>query len=407
MRGFTHYTRLGDALKIILSNVERLGSESVPFDRALGRVLAEDAISKVNVPPFDRSAVDGYAVRASDTFGASAQRSVKLRLIGSIMTGSPARLRIRKGGAVKIMTGAQMPKGADAVVMVEYTKARDKNIKVFTSLTPNKNVSGKGEDVRAGEVVLKRGQVLRPQDIGMLAGTGNLWVRLVRRPKVAILATGGELRKPGKHLPPAKITDANSYSLAAAVVGCGGEPKLLGIVPDKLNLVQDAIGRAAANDLVLISGGSSVGERDLVPDAITKLGKLLFHGVAIRPGGPTAFGTVRNKPVFALAGFPVATLVAFGMLVRPALWVMQGLSPDHGRSCVSAKLTRKISSTLGRADVVRVKLISKGERLLAEPLRITGSSILSSMTRADGFVVVPENIEGFEKGCEVGVELYR
>jgi len=406
MRGFARYIRLDDALKTILSHVRPVGVETVKFDQALGRVLAEDIVSKVDVPPFDRSAVDGYAVRASDTFGASESKPVRLRMVGSIAIGSPTKLRLRKSEAAKIMTGAPMPTGADAVVMLENTRAVGKKLEVFTSLTPGKNISTRGEDVEKGDIVLKCGHKLRPQDVGMLGSLSKLYVKVSRSPSVAILATGGELKQPGRKLGKAEITDANSYSLAAAVSNCGGCPKRLGTVRDDKALIERAILKASGYDMVLLSGGSSVGERDLVPDAIAELGKLLFHGVAIRPGGPTAFGIVKGKPIFALAGFPVASLVAFDMLARPALRAMQGLHADRGYPRVKAKLTRKVSSTLGRADVVRIKLRYTSGELLAEPIRITGSSILSSMTDADGFVVVPENMEGFKEGAIVEAELY-
>ena len=407
MRGFTQYTRLADAIKIVLSKVKPLKSEIVTFNRATGRVLAEDVFSTVNVPAFDRSAVDGYAVRAQDTFGASAQRPVKLHIVGSVTIGSTTRLSIRVGETAKIMTGAMMPKGADAVIMLENTRMIGKDIEIFASVTPGKNVSALGEDVRAGDPVLKCGQVLRPQEIGMLASTGNLRVKVFRKPKVGILATGSELKEPSERLAPAKTTNTNSYSIAASVLKCGGLPKILGIVPDKPELIKRMLKKAALNDMVITSGGSSVGEYDLVPDAIANMGELLFHGVAIRPGSPTAFGVVQEKPVFSLSGFPVAALVAFDMLARPALWVMQGLPPDYSYPCVKAKLTRRVSSTLGRAEIVRVSLRSERGKFFAEPVATAGSSILSTMTRADGFIVVPEDVEGFEKGREVKVELYR
>ena len=406
MHGFTRYVRLKDALKIILSNVRQTGVELVNFDQALGLVLAEDVVSNVDVPPFDRSAVDGYAVRAADTFRASEGKPIRLRIVGSIAIGSPTKLRVRKSEAAKIMTGAPMPAGADAVAMLENTRVAGRKLDVCMSLTPKKNVSTRGEDVRAGDLVLKRGQRLRPQDVGMLASVGKVRVRVARKPGVAILATGNELRRPGKPLGRAEIADINSYSLVAAVESCGGRPQRLGVVKDDKTLLKRALLKASKHDMTLLSGGSSVGERDLVPDAIAECGELLFHGVAIRPGGPTAFGVVRGRPVFALAGFPVASLVAFDMLARPALRAMQGLPASRGYPRVQAKLMRKISSTLGRADVVRVRVRYVAGRLLAEPIRVTGSSILSSMTRADGFVIVPENSEGFKEGSTVEVELF-
>jgi molybdenum cofactor synthesis domain-containing protein len=407
MRGFSRYIRLADALKIVFANVEQLEPEVVPFDRALGRVLAEDIVSEVDVPPFDRSAVDGYAVQAADTFGASEQKPVKLRVIGSVRIGVTSKLLVRKGEAIKIMTGAPIPKGADAVVMVEHVLARDKNIAVLAPVTPGKNVSARGEDVKAGEVVLERGRLIRPQDVGMLASVGKIRVRVSRRPKVAIFATGGELRRPGERLGRAEITDINSYSLAAAVESCGGLSQNLGIMPDRPELLKRALRKAIGYDMVLASGGSSVGEFDIMPDVIAELGELLFHGVAIRPGGPTAFGVVGRQPVFSLAGFPVSSLVAFDMLVRPALRKMQGLPADRGYPKVRAKLARKVSSTLGRADVVRVKVRVKEGELLADPIRVTGSGVLSSMTEADGFFIVPEDVEGFDGGDIVDVEIYR
>ena len=408
MRGFASYTRLADALKIVLSNVKRLGSEPVSFDRAVGRVLAQNVISKTDVPPFDRSGVDGYAVRARDTFRASELKPVRLRLIGSADVGRPSKLVVWRGEAVKIMTGAQMPKGADAVVMVEHTRAEGSRIEVLVPLTPGKNVSARGEDVKAGDVVLERGRLLRPQEVGMLASTGNIKVLVSKRPRVGILATGSELQKPGPRVRLGKIADTNSYSLAAAVIGCGGLPSRMGAVADELALVRKTLERVVGvSDLVLVSGGASVGEHDVVPDAIAGLGELFFHGVAIRPGAPTAFGAIKGKPVFSLPGFPVSALVAFDLLVRPALRHMQGLPAERGFTKVRAKLSRKVSSTLGRAEVVRVKLRQVRGELLAEPLRITGSGVLSSMTKADGFVLVPEDVEGLEAGSEVGVELYR
>lgn len=406
MHGFTRYARLADALKIVLSKTKPLESEVVQFDRALDRVLADDVVSEVYVPPFDRSAVDGYAVRAADTFGASDLKPVNLRIMGSVDIGVASKIQMRKGDAVKIMTGASLPKGSDAVVMVEHTRAKGKNIAVSAPVTPGKNVSEKGEDVKAGEIVLGRGRLLRPQDVGMLASIGKTRVRVSRMPEVTILATGSELRKPGELLGRAEVADINSYSLAAAVENFGGLSHRLGIVPDEPGELKQALRKAISCNMVLASGGSSVGEHDIVPDVIAELGELFFHGVAIRPGGPTAFGIIKSKPVFALPGFPVSSLIAFDMLVGPALRQMQGLPADRGYPKVRARLARKVSSTLGRADIVRVGIRSKEGELLADPIRVTGSSVLSSMTKADGFVVVPEDVEGFDEGEIVEVELY-
>jgi len=405
MRGFAEYMKLDKAQRIVLSNVRTLGAEALPFQDVLGRVLAENVRSAVDAPPFDRSSVDGYAVKAADTFGASGSSPKKLRLIGAVAIGTKPKVSIKKGTAVKIMTGAPLPKGADASVMVENTRARGKFIEVLSPVTPGKNVGKRGEDIVAGELVFKKGKVIRPQEVGMLALTQNLRVNVFRRPRVAILATGSELRKPGSKLKFGEITDSNSYALSAAVTSQGCVADVLGTVPDDKKKLRQAISSALGDDMVFVSGGASVGELDLVPDTISDMGKVLFHGVALRPGGPTAFGFIRRKPVFSLPGFPVAVLMAFHFLARPALLAMQGLPADYGRRCVRAKLSGDVSSTLGRADVARVKLSVENGKLLAEPVMVLGSGILSSMTRADGLVVVPEDVEGFSKGQDVEVEL--
>ncbi|MEW6222727.1 MAG: gephyrin-like molybdotransferase Glp [Candidatus Hadarchaeota archaeon] len=405
MRGFEKYSPLGAALKLVLSHVRPLPPESVPFQNTVGRVLAEDVVAESDSPPFRRSTMDGFAVRASDTFGAGPSTPVALNVVGSVRSGFMPKASVGRKEALKIMTGAPVPKGADAVVMVEHTKLQGRRLEVLLPVTPGKNTSERGEDIKAGEVVLKKGHVIHPQDVGMFAQMQNLGVRVFRRPKVAVATTGEELVAPGRKLPPAKIVDSNSYSLAAAVTAAGGVPQVLGIAPDDRQSIKKLIQRSLGHDMVLLSGGSSVGEFDLVPEIISEMGKMVFHGVSIRPGGPTAFGVIKKKPVFCLAGFPVATLVAFHLLVRPALLAMQELPPDHGRRAVTARLTKDVSGTLGRMDVVRVR-VRKAREWLAEPLMVGGSSLLSSMTGADGFITVPEDIEGLNKGQKVEVELY-
>ncbi len=400
MRGFESYLKFEDALKVVLSEVRPLGWEWVPFHNACGRILSESVVSKIDFPPFDRAAVDGYAVRASDTFGASERNPKRLRLVRAIGKG------LRKGEASEVMTGKPMPKGADAVVMVEHTERRSDLIYVFQAVTPGKNVSCRGEDIRAGEVALPPGKKLGPQDVGMLACVGKRHVKVHRRPIVSIISTGSELRSPGAPLREGEVYDINTYSLSCAVRFCGGVPRSLGICGDDPSSLRRKLKEGLEGDLIIVSGGSSVGVKDFVPEVLGEVGELRFHGVNLRPGGPTAFGVVNGKPVFSLAGFPVASLVAFDMLVRPALRFMQGLPPDRGFLRVKAYLSSKVASTLGRVDIVRVKLSIQEKGLLAEPLRVTGSGILSSMTGADGFLIVPEDTEVLEKGDEVEVEVW-
>lgn len=400
-RGFREYLPLRRAVEIILSNVRRLPPEEARQEAA-GRVLAVDAFAKRDVPPFDRSAADGFAVIASDTFGASPSKPVRLRVMGTIFPGQQPRFRISKKKTVRVMTGAMLPAGADAVVPLEQTKAGGQWAEVLLPITPGKNVSQRGEDVRAGEKILEKGRILKPQDIGLLAAAGCFPTKVFKRPRVAIISTGEELVEPWKRVGAGKLPDVNYYSISAAVKEAGGLPVPAGRVRDDLQLIKSSIKRALKNDVILISGGASVGERDFVPEAISEMGRLLFHGVSIRPGGPSSFGLIGEKPVFSLPGFPVAALIAFKLLVRPAINVMQGLPHDHGKVVVKAKLLRDVASALGRADVVRVRFRGRGT---VEPVMVGGSGILSSMTAADGFIIVDERREGLRKGERVEVEV--
>lgn len=398
--GFESRLPLKAAISSILSSVRPLPPERVPFHGSLGRVLCEDVVAGADVPPFDRAAVDGYAVRAEDTFGASQIRPKTLRTPGS------RRCIVRRGEAVRVDTGTPLPRGADAVVMIEDVIEGDGRIEVLSPVTPGKNVSGAGEDVKSGQVVLRRGRILRPSDIGLLASLGRLRVSVRRRPEVGIISTGKELVSPGAFGSRPGVVDANSYSLSAAVSSCGGIPHRLGVVPDEKDLMRRRIKKALGFDAVIISGGSAAGRPDIVPEVVSEMGEVKFHGVAMRPGGPSAFGIIEEKPVFCLAGFPAGALVAFDMLVRPALRKMAGLGEDRGYTRVRAVMGEKVASMLGRTDVVRVRLERRGRRLAAYPIRITGSSMLTTITNADGFVVIPEDVEGIERGDPVEVELY-
>ncbi len=404
-KGFSEYTRLDKAIELILSKIEVLESEKVSFDKAFQRILAEDLESKVNVPPFDRSAMDGFAVRAEDTFGADENNPKELEIVDSIEIGSSPEKKIEKGEAAEIATGAPIPEGADASVMFEKTIREDSKIKILDPVSPGENVSPRGEDMEKGQLVLGEGRRLKPSDIGMLASTGNLEVRVRRKPRVGVAITGDELREAGESLEPGEITETNSYTLGHAVERAGGVFERIGVVPDDLNKIKNVLSNASDFDLMILTGGSSVGEKDLVPLAIKESGELIFHGVAIRPGSPSAFGVFEDTPVFSLAGFPAAALVAFEVLVRPALRELQGLSVRDFGVRVRAELERKISSTLGRVDVVRVGLEEKNGVYRATPLRVTGSSVLRSISEADGLVKVPEDTEGFSKGERVSVLL--
>lgn len=405
--GFPKYTKLVDAVNLVISEVDKVGKERVPFEEAEGRVLAEDIRSKTDVPPFDRAAMDGFAVRAEDTFGADENDPIELKEVGSVEVGVESGIDIGEGEAAKIATGAPLPRGANAVVMVEETRRDNSNIEVLAPVSPGKNVSSRGEDVRAGQTVLEAGRRLGPSDIGMLVSTDNLEIEVRCRPKVGISATGGELREAGEDIGVGEIVESNTYSLMPAIRNIGCSPSRLGILPDDLGRIKESLSRASDFDMLIFTGGSSVGEKDYLPEAISETGELVFHGVAMRPGAPIAFGIVHETPVFSLPGFPVAALIAFEMVIKPALLKMQGLNPlDYGPE-VRGELSRKVSSSLGRVDVVRVKLSRSKSTYSVEPIRVTGSGILRTMTEADGILVVPEQSEGFSEGEEVQVRLLR
>jgi molybdopterin molybdotransferase len=287
--------------------------------------------------------------------------------------------------------------------MLEHTEVKGNLLYVLKPVAPGRNVSQRGEDVQRGKIIIKSGTRLRPQEIGMLAQLKKLRVRVYPRPTVAMIVTGDELVSPWST--ENKSIDTNSYMLGSALREVGGVLGFVKRVVDDERKIIRAIHKALNYDVVVITGGTSVGRRDFVPNCLRRLGKLIFHGVAVRPASPTAFGLIKGTPVFCLPGFPVAAFLAFHLFVKPALLKLQGLSPLHSKETVRAVLTTDVTSTLGRTDILRVKLRRAGGRFLAEPLRITGSGVLSSLVNADGIVLIPENIEGLAKGESVEVEL--
>ena len=398
MKLFRTLISLDEALKTVVAHAKRAEIEELGFDDTLNRVLAEDVCSPVDSPPFDRAAMDGYAIRGEDSFGASLNSTVFLRINKGAET-------IGAGECVPIQTGAPIPKGCNAVVMLEYTKEKGTDLEIFKPVTPGKNVSFRGEDVKKGERVLKEGRVLRAHDLGMLASIFKRTVKVYKRAKLGIISTGDELSDPKASFE-GEIADVNSYVLEALVKKIA-DPHRIGIVRDDYEAIKNAITSSLELEDcegLLISGGSSVGKRDFIADAVEDLGKLVFHGVAIRPGEPTGFGVINNKPVFVLPGYPVATISAFEMLVRPFLFAVHGVSEE--RKKILAIVSKKIPSAVGRTDFVRVKLLCTKDEYYAEPLRVSGSGILSSMTKSDGFVVIEENKEGIEEGKKVEVNMY-
>ncbi|RMF84260.1 MAG: molybdopterin molybdenumtransferase MoeA [Nitrospinota bacterium] len=405
MRGFIERQEVDAVLALLHSRIRPLGVETVRLEEAYGRVLAEDVVSEIDVPHFARAAVDGYAVQARETFGASSYNPIEFTLVGEVFPGSPFPQPLQKQQAVRIMTGAPLPPGADAVVMAEYAEERGGKVNIFQPITPYRNVGRQGEDIGKGEVVLRRGRRLRPQDVGVLASIQHLTPRVWRRPTVALLITGNELVKAGEERieGTTKIVDSNSYVLWGLIEQYGGIPHRKGIIRDHYETIKRAM-QEATEDVLLITGGSSVGAEDFAPLILSEIGELLVHGVAMRPSSPTGLGFLEDRPVFLLPGNPVSAMVAFEAFVGPTLQMMQGLEPHSIYPRVEGVLKRKVTSAIGRVDYVRVRFV---EGNLVEPLRVSGASILSSTTRADGFIIVEKNSEGFDEGEKVEVYIYR
>jgi len=401
MRGFATRHDVDEALAILRARIAPLASESIPLDEALERVLAEDIVASADVPHFDRSAVDGYGVRARDTFGASDYNPIPLTLKGELLPGRSLDLSLGENEAVRIMTGAPVPPGADAVVMAEYAEEEGGSVNILQPISPYKNVGRIGEDIRKGDLVLKRGRKLRPQDLGVLASIQVARVAVYRRPTVALVITGNELVEVGQPLQASQIVDSNSLTLSGLARRLGAIPLRKGIIRDDYAYIKAAI-QQTTEDVVIVTGGTSVGAEDFAPLIVQELGELVVHGVAMRPSSPVGFGFLQERPIFLVPGNPVSALVSFDAFVGPTLQLMQGLEPVYPYARVRGRLARKIASAIGRVDFVRVRLTETG----VDPLRVTGASILSSTTRADGFVIVDKNSEGLDEGEEVEVYIY-
>jgi molybdopterin molybdotransferase len=385
-------------------------TERVRIDAAFGRVLARDAVAADDVPDFDRSTVDGYAVRAGDVSAASDAGPVRLRLTGEVRMGEAANGAVEPGAAVRIPTGGMLSPGADAVVMLEDVDLPDgATIAVRRAVRPGANVLRRAEDVRAGDIALRRGMRLRPQDVGLLAAIGVVEVEVFARPLVGILATGDEVVPPDGRPGPGQVRDANTYAIGAAVRQEGGEPRSYGIVEDTYEVLLRTLADAARScDLVLVSGGTSVGEKDAVARAIGELGRpgVIVHGVNIKPGKPTILAVVDGTPIVGLPGNPVSGMVIFDVFVRDLIRGLAGAEPPRpfGR-VVRAKLDRRMPSDGAREDHIRVALETRDGILWAVPV-LGKSGIITTMTRADGIVVVPPGRREVDQGADVAVHLF-
>jgi molybdopterin molybdotransferase len=401
MRGFQDRAEVADVFALLDGRVSRLAEEPVSLHDAAGRVLARDIVADVAVPPYDRAAMDGYALRGDETFGAGPYTPLEFRVVGEAYPGRPFPNCVEPGQAVRIMTGAPLPTGATAVLQAEAAEESGGCLRVSEPAPPGRHIGKRGEDIEPGAVVLRAGRVLRPQDVGVLASLGSNPVPVIRRPRVAILVTGNELLPAGSRPEGYRIVDSNSVMLEALVRRDGGLPETPPIIPDVHEQVRDMLLQADA-DVVLISGGSSVGQEDHAPRVLAEAGELCVHGVALRPASPTGVGFLRDIPVFLLPGNPVSCLCAYDLFASRAVRIRAGRPVGLPYRTCRRTLARKIASAIGRVDYVRVRINNEQ----VEPLATSGASLLSSTTRADGFVLAPAESEGYAAGESVDVYLY-
>jgi putative molybdopterin biosynthesis protein len=396
-------------LKIDTAISMACSAREVEFTDALGKVLAEDVTSKVDVPGFDRSKMDGYAVKAQDTFGANEVRTKFLRLVGKSEPGITPTMKLHEGETLEISTGAPIPIGANAVVMVEFTKISDNEVEISQSVTPGENVMAAGSDIMAGEVVLRKNQIITSREIAILAAIGRKKVMVIDYPKVAILSTGNELIPPGSELSGMKIFDINAYSIAASVYESGGTPIMLGIMHDDENAIRNVLERAVKSaDLVLTSGSTSAGSLDLIPKIVSSMkdSKIIANGLAVKPGKPALVAIVAGKLLFALPGNPTSALMVFYELVKPAIRKLSGIKFDVHMPSVDAKLAFKTISVRGKQELLPVHIVKEESgNYLAYP-NLSGSGAITSLALADGFIRISSDRDMMMEGETVKVHLF-
>ncbi len=401
MRGFLRRTPVPVLLSRIEQHCPPLPAEVTLVTEAWGRVLAETLTAPVDVPHFNRAAMDGFAVRGEETFGASAYNPIPLQVVGQSLPGKPFAGEVSAGTAVRIMTGAPLPQGADAVLMAELAEAVGDSIQVAEAVPPEKHVGKIGEDVRAGALLFRQGRCLRPQDVGMLTSVGIPEVAVIRKPTVELLITGSELLAPGTQPSGVQIVDSDSVMLRSLVKRDSGN--LLGIqhLPDDREPLRKALLDSTA-EVVIVTGGTSVGLEDHAPTLLSELGELLVHGIPMRPAAPMGFGLLGERKVFLLPGNPVSCFCAYDCFVARALRLLGGRNPDWPYATQTVRLKTKISSQIGRIEYVRLRLDDDGAEVLASG----GASILSSTTQADAFFLTEEESEGIAAGETISVWRY-
>jgi molybdopterin molybdotransferase len=401
MRPFTKTISIAEARAIIEAGVQRIERrERVPLLDARGRVVAADVVAAADVPPFDRASMDGYALVAVDTAGATREHPVRLGLAGRVYTGDVPTDRIERGACMEIATGAPIPEGADAVIMVEETVLDGDRVAVFATVRPAQNIGRRGADITTGQTVLREGEVLNASRIGALAALGRADVDVWARPSVAVLSTGNEIAPQGTPLPPGQIYDINRFTVSTVVADHGGVAVPVATARDTLPALHAALDECLRHDLIVFSGGSSVGERDLILDVISERGEVLFHGIAVKPGKPTLFGHVQGTPVFGMPGYPTSCLSNAYILLVPALRRMARLPLTAPRT-LTVPLAARVTSAPGRHQFYSVRL----ERGLAVPA-FKASGDITSMSQADGYIEIEAEVTEVAEGEVVVVTLF-
>jgi molybdenum cofactor synthesis domain-containing protein len=389
------------ALKIIIENINPTREiKEIPLTEGIGRVLAGNVIAEFNVPPFERSSMDGYAVQAQDTFSAGTFSPVKLRLIGEQHAGENFEGTVGEGECLQVATGSPIPKGCDAVVMVEFTSGDGEIINIKKPAYPGANISPMGEDIKIGDLVITKGETLIPAKIGVLAALNMEIIDVYKKPEIAIYSTGSEVRPLGTELKPGQIYDINQYTLSAIIEMNGCVPIIKGIIPDNQNSLKTAIKEGVEYDMAVFSGGSSVGVRDYFTESVKELGVVFFHGVQVKPGKPTLFGLVEGTPIFGMPGYPTSCLSNSYIFLKPSLRKLARLAPSKPR-LIKARMGTQFVSSSGREQFLTVKIVNG----IAHPV-FKKSGAITSMANADGYIVLPVNLDVIEEDEEVNVILF-
>jgi len=392
-----------DALRRVVARAKPLPAESVPLTGSLGRTLAQNIRARAPIPPFAKATMDGYAVKAADTRPAEAGRPVTLEVVEDLPAGRISRKALGSGQSVRIMTGAPLPRGADAVVMVEDTEKAGFLVKIIRAVSPGDNIGRAGEDIEKGDLILEKGELIGPAEVGMLAALGLASVRVVRRPKLAVIATGDEIVEPGEKAGPGRIWNSNGYSLLSLALEAGTEARYLGIARDRASQLERKIQKAKDADILAISGGVSVGDYDLVKEELRRLGvRPVFWQLRIKPGKPTFFGVRGRQLVFGLPGNPTSAMVMFHLFVRPAIDLMLGRKRT-GLPSARAVLEQEISVRPGRTQFLRGRLVGEGPVLRVEPFPDQRSGVLRSMVKSRVLIVMPADLPRLQKGREVEI----